>query len=105
MHGGMDIAGNRGDAILAAMDGVVRRSTSDAKSGNYLIIDHNDKLATLYAHCDELLVSEGDTVKKGDVIARVGSTGVSTGNHLHFEVRLNGVKLNPRWILTFPPAA
>lgn len=105
MHGGVDIAADQGSDICAAMDGIVRSAKSDASSGNYLILDHNESLATMYAHCQELLVEEGETVKKGQVIALVGSTGMSTGPHLHFEVRLNGVKLNPEWILDFSKAS
>lgn len=104
MHSGIDIAGNTGDAIHASMSGRVRRNSSDAKSGNYVIIDHNQSLATMYAHCSKILVQEGEWVEKGQVIAEVGSTGLSTGPHLHFEVRLNGTKLNPRWILDFTQA-
>ncbi len=105
MHGGVDIAADQGTEIRAAMAGTVRSATSDSSSGNYLIIDHNESLATMYAHCQELLVEQGQTVEKGQVIALVGSTGMSTGPHLHFEVRLNGIKLNPEWILDFEKAS
>ena len=105
MHGGVDIGASAGSEIKAAMAGTVRRSTSDSTSGNYIILDHNESLATMYAHCQELLVKEGERVEKGQVIALVGSTGMSTGPHLHFEVRLNGVKLNPEWILDFTKAS
>ena len=105
MHGGVDIAAAAGSEIRAAMDGIVRSAKSDSSSGNYLILDHNESLATMYAHCQELLVEEGQVVEKGQVIALVGSTGMSTGPHLHFEVRLNGIKLNPEWILDFTKAS
>ena len=105
MHGGVDIAAEQGSEIRAALAGAVRSAKSDSSSGNYLIIDHNESLATMYAHCQQLLVEEGQTVEKGQVIALVGSTGMSTGPHLHFEVRLNGNKLNPEWILDFNKAS
>ena len=105
MHGGVDIAAAAGSEIRAAMGGIVRSAKNDASSGNYLILDHNESLATMYAHCQRLLVEEGQTVEKGQVIALVGSTGMSTGPHLHFEVRLNGIKLNPEWILDFTKAS
>ena len=64
--------------------------------GYYLTIDHGNGMVTLYGHCSQILVREGQTVKAGETIAKVGSTGRSTGNHLHFEVRINGSAKNPR---------
>ncbi len=97
-HTGMDITGGGvyGANIVAASSGVVTRVVSMHYSyGNYLIIDHGGGYSTLYAHCSQLLVSEGDTVYKGQTVALVGSTGNSTGPHLHFEVRVNGSHTNP----------
>lgn len=69
-------------------------------TGNYIIIE-NEELKLVYAHCKELKVKEGDFVKQGDVISTVGSTGNSTGPHLHFEIRINDEKINPRLLLDF----
>lgn len=94
-HYGIDIAASYGTPIRAAADGVVVFSGWRRAYGNTIIIDHGDGLATLYAHCSRLLVSEGSVVKQGQVIALIGSTGLSTGPHLHFEVRRYGEPFNP----------
>ena len=95
VHNGIDIPGTEGTAILAAADGTVTETGFDPERGNYLLIDHGDGLTTLYAACKEVEVSKGDTVKAGDEIAALGSTGASTGPHLHFEVRQDGEAQNP----------
>jgi len=94
-HGGTDIAAPYGTNILSSNDGVVIYAGYHYSYGNYIIVDHGGGIATLYAHCSKLLASEGQAVTKGEPIAKVGSTGESTGNHLHYEVRLNGVRKNP----------
>lgn len=94
-HGGTDIAAPYGTPIVAANSGVVIFSGWHYSYGNYVIIDHGGGIATLYAHNSKLLVSKGQAVSKGDRVALVGSTGYSTGNHLHFEVRINGVRTEP----------
>ena len=94
-HGGVDLNADSGQNIYAADDGVVEQSGYYGTYGNMVQLDHGNGYETIYGHASKLLVSVGDTVKKGDVIALVGSTGRSTGPHLHFEVRVNGVKKNP----------
>ncbi len=94
-HKGLDIPANAGANIYAANAGTVVTANYHYSYGNYVIIDHGGGQATLYAHCSKILVKVGDKVKQGDVIAKVGTTGYSSGNHLHFEVRINGVAVNP----------
>ena len=96
-HTGMDLAVPTGTPIRAALPGTVTVSTYNRGGyGYYIMIDHGNGLSTLYGHCSQLLASVGRTVKAGDVIALSGSTGRSTGPHLHFEVRVNGQRTNPR---------
>ena len=96
-HSGLDIAAPYGTPIKAAASGTVTYSGNAGDGfGNYVIISHGNGVTTVYAHCSQLLVSAGQTVSQGDVIAKVGSTGNSTGNHLHLEVRKNGVNYNPQ---------
>jgi len=102
MHTGIDIAANTGDEIVAAADGIVRAAGSYGGYGNTVIIDHNDGISTLYAHCLMVLVRSGQAVKQGQKIALVGSTGISTGPHLHFEVRINGTPVNPLGDINVP---
>lgn len=94
-HQGIDIGASSGSAILAAADGEVVVSTYSPSAGNYIMLSHGGSVFTVYMHCSALLVSTGDTVKAGDTIAKVGSTGYSTGPHLHFGIRSNGKYLNP----------
>jgi|CZCB01.1.fsa_nt_gi murein DD-endopeptidase MepM/ murein hydrolase activator NlpD len=97
-HGGVDISirgGAYGKNIVAVLDGTVVIATYHYSYGNYLAIDHGNGLVTIYAHCSKLLVGKGDRVKQGQVIALIGSTGSSTGPHLHFEVRVNNVRQDP----------
>lgn len=96
-HSGLDISAPYGTAIKAAASGTVTYSgNANDGYGYYIIISHGNGVSTVYAHCSQLLVSAGQTVSQGEVIAKVGSTGNSTGNHLHLEVRKNGVTLNPQ---------
>lgn len=94
-HRGIDIGASSGSTIVAANDGVVIFAGSHYSYGNYIIVDHGGGISTLYAHCTSLLAGAGQSVKRGQKIATVGSTGYSTGPHLHFEVRKNGVVTNP----------
>ncbi len=99
-HGGMDLAVPTGTPIRAALPGTVTVSKYNAGGyGYYVMIDHGNGLATLYGHCSKLLAKAGQTVQAGDIIALSGSTGRSTGPHLHFEVRVNGERTNPRTYL------
>lgn len=94
-HEGIDFSGEMGAPILAAENGVVLSVSRHPQYGNSLIIDHGNGLTTRYAHASRLLVKQGDLVKRGQPVAEIGSTGRSTGPHLHFEVLKNGVPQNP----------
>lgn len=94
-HAGIDIAAPRGTDIKAAADGTVSYSGWMSGYGYLIIIDHANGVESYYGHCSKLYADVGDEVTAGDVIAAVGSTGNSTGNHLHFEIRLNGSTINP----------
>lgn len=95
-HKGIDIATKTGTPIIATADGVVSFSGKNGSMGITIAIDHGYGYTTRYGHCHELLKKKGDKVKRGDVIALVGNTGTSTGSHVHYEVKLNGVQVNPR---------
>ena len=95
-HKGIDIAATRGTPILATASGKVSFAGWSSGYGYLVKIDHGSGVETYYGHCSKLYVSAGDTVEAGDKIAAVGSTGNSTGNHLHFEIRLNGKQVNPQ---------
>ena len=98
-HTGIDIPAPKGTPILAAKSGVVSTSVKGSGSawsyGNYVVVSHSDGTSTLYAHMNSRAVKEGQTVKQGDVLGYVGTTGRSTGNHLHFEIRVNGSRVDP----------
>jgi murein DD-endopeptidase MepM/ murein hydrolase activator NlpD len=94
-HNGVDMAAPKGTSMLAAYDGVVVQAGYSSTMGNYIFIDHGDGLFTIYMHANELLVATDDIVIRGEKIATIGSTGRSTGPHLHFSVRLNGSYVSP----------
>jgi len=94
-HNGIDIPAPGGSNILAAAGGKVITASYNSGYGNYVVIYHGNGYSTLYAHSSKILVSVGQTVSRGDVIALVGTTGSSTGNHLHFEVLIDGSSRNP----------
>jgi len=94
-HSGLDIGADYGDAVVAADSGVVIYADWMGGYGKAVIIDHGSGVSTLYGHNSELVVGEGQRVNKGQVIARAGSTGYSTGPHVHFEVRISGSPTNP----------
>lgn len=99
LHTGMDIGAAAGTKVLAANSGTVIKAGWNNSYGNLVMIDHGGGIVTLYAHNSKLLVSTGDVVARGQEIALVGSTGVSTGPHIHFEVRVDGEYQNPRnWL-------
>ena len=95
-HKGMDIAAPYGTKIVAAAKGKVTHSGWMGGYGNLIIITHDNGIQTYYGHCSKLIAKVGDEVEAGDEIAKVGSTGFSTGNHLHFEIRKNGNQINPQ---------
>lgn len=95
-HQGLDIAAPKGTSVYAAADGTVIFSGYRNSYGNVVMINHGGGIVTVYAHNSSLVAKKGQTVKAGTVISKVGSTGYSTGNHLHFEVRKNGSTVNPR---------
>jgi murein DD-endopeptidase MepM/ murein hydrolase activator NlpD len=95
MHEGVDFMAEPGTAIHASAGGVVVYADSHAQYGNMIEVDHGNDIVTRYAHASRLLVKVGQVVRRGDKLAEVGSTGRSTGNHLHFEVRYKGIAQNP----------
>lgn len=101
LHTGLDIVAPENTEIYSAYDGIVVKAENNEINGNYIVIKHSNALKTTYNHCNKLLVREGETVKKGEKIALVGATGYATGNHLHFEVILNGKYINPLWVLSY----
>ena len=95
-HEGLDFTANMGTAIKAAADGIVLTAEQTPDYGKIVKINHGSGLETRYAHASKLLVKPGERVVKGQIVAQVGSTGRSTGPHLHYEIRLNGNSLDPR---------
>ena len=95
MHNGLDMNGAQGSPIVAANGGTVILSGVKGGYGNTIMVDHGGGMVTLYAHQSTLAVGGGAKVSRGQVIGYVGSTGQSTGPHLHFEVRINGAPVNP----------
>lgn len=95
LHAGIDFGAKRGTPIQAAAEGVVILSTYSDGYGNQVVIDHGGGISTLYGHCSRILVSAGQRITRGQTIALVGSTGLATGPHLHWEVRVNGRPVNP----------
>ena len=101
-HYGIDIPAYRGTDIYASKAGKVLIAKYHSSYGNYILLDHGNGYNTLYAHASKLYVKAGEYVEQGQVIAAVGTTGTSTGNHLHFEVRINGEKVDPMKYLKKP---
>ena len=99
MHEGLDIGGKIGTPILSPADGVISFSGRKAGFGKFVQIDHGYGLETIFGHAHKLLVKEGEEVKRGHTIALLGNTGLSTGPHLHYEVRVNGVAVDPLYYI------
>ncbi len=95
-HAGIDIAADLGTPIYAAFDGKVTVADYDKWNGNYMKIKHENGLMTVYCHCESLNVKKGENIRAGEVIGYVGSTGSSTGPHLHFELRIDNVSFDPQ---------
>lgn len=104
LHPGVDFPAETGTPIMVAAAGVVINVEKNASYGNMVDIDHGDDLVTRYAHCSKILVQPGAIVRRGQVVAEVGSTGRSTGPHLHFEVRIQNVPQNPNRFLQMAKA-
>jgi murein DD-endopeptidase MepM/ murein hydrolase activator NlpD len=102
LHAGMDLAAPTGTPVKAAADAVVVSAAAHGGYGLAVVLDHGGALATLYGHLSRLLVRPGDVVRRGDRIGLVGSTGASTGPHLHFEVRVSGTPTDPTAYLRRP---
>jgi murein DD-endopeptidase MepM/ murein hydrolase activator NlpD len=99
-HSGLDISAQKGQSVFATADGVVQSATYTGDYGNLIVLKHEFGLSTRYGHLSAYKVKVGDTVKRGDVIGLVGSTGRSTGAHLHYEILVNGQLMNPLQLLT-----
>ncbi len=98
-HSGVDIAADSGKPIKAAYYGIVSEVGYDDTSGNYIVLTHNNSLVTKYLHCSEIIAEEGTVVRSGETIALVGSTGRSTGPHLHFVIEIDGKKADPLYVM------
>lgn len=98
-HTGIDIAAPLGTPITAAFSGTIAECGKNEAYGNYIIMRHSEGLYTFYGHCDSLKASEGMHIRSGEVIAYMGTTGYSTGPHLHFEIRIGGKRVDPAYVL------
>ncbi len=105
LHSGIDIAADSGASVRAAYNGIVSSVGSNDVSGNYISLVHTDGSETLYCHCQKIIAEKGDVVRAGETIALVGSTGRSTGPHLHFEIQVNGNSVDPLLYLTVKDGA
>ena len=104
-HGGMDIDGERGDIVVAPANGTIIKSGWQGGYGNMIEVDHGNGLTSRYGHLSKIEVEVGDSVSRGQLIGFVGSTGRSTGPHLHYEIRMNDKPINPRHFLPPEPVA
>ena len=94
-HNGLDISAGKGEPIVATASGIIKFAGRKGLMGKTVIINHGHGMTTLYGHADTLLVQKGDVVKRGDIIAKIGTTGRTTGPHVHYTVLLNGISVNP----------
>ncbi len=94
-HQGLDIAAHKGTSVIAAADGIVSFAGRKGRLGNLIVLDHGHGIVTRYGHLYKILVKNGEQVKRGNLIGQVGSTGRSTGSHLHYEVHASGIPVNP----------
>jgi|LSQX01.1.fsa_nt_gb murein DD-endopeptidase MepM/ murein hydrolase activator NlpD len=99
-HTGIDIAASKGTRVAAAYYGVIVETGCTEAKGNYIVMSHGNGVETMYCHLNEISVVKGTVVRAGETIGRIGSTGWSTGPHLHFELRVYGIRCNPAWVLT-----
>lgn len=100
-HSGVDLSAKKGSAIMTVLDGTVTETGCNDQRGNYIIVSHSKSLKTAYLHCDKIIADTGDRVESGEKIATVGSTGISTGPHLHFELIVDGLSSDPACVLEF----
>lgn len=100
LHNGLDIGTDGGNPIYAVLPGTIKRAEKIGGYGNCIVIDHGNDIETLYGHCKSLSVATGTFVERGQEVALVGSSGRATGNHLHFEIAINGEKVNPETFLS-----
>ena len=101
LHTGVDIAADRGDTVVAAYPGHITATGYDNANGYYAVADHGDGITTVYAHLDSVCVTEGEYVSPLIKVGEVGSTGISTGPHLHFEIKIDGKSVNPEQYVDF----
>ena len=99
VHKGIDLALKKGEPIYAIYDGEIIEADYDQWNGNFVKIKHDNDIISVYCHCSKLFVKKGDIIRGGEVIASVGSTGQSTGPHIHFEIRIKDVSYNPAYAL------
>jgi murein DD-endopeptidase MepM/ murein hydrolase activator NlpD len=98
-HTGIDIANDEGTPIAAALSGTIKDVGKSDAYGNYVLMDNGGGVETFYGHCEQVIAPKGAVVRAGDIIAKLGNTGISTGPHLHFEIRINNIYTNPLWNL------
>jgi murein DD-endopeptidase MepM/ murein hydrolase activator NlpD len=103
-HKGIDIVAKEGTPIMAVFDGIIVVAEEFGSYGNYVKINHGNEMYSIYAHCKKLYTRKGEKIKKGNVIASVGNTGSTTGNHLHFEVWKGNEVIDPLEIINFTSA-